>query len=85
MVLLSSAAVMAPAHADSSSDAAISYLVRWQAESGAPGVSAAISVGEQIVFSGGVGVSDLQSGTPQNARSVHGIGSISKTDRMSVV
>lgn len=82
MVLLSSAAVMAPAHADSSSDAAISYLVRWQAESGAPGVSAAISVGEQIVFSGGVGVSDLQSGTPQNARSVHGIGSISKTQAL---
>ncbi len=59
-------------------DAARSYLERVQAESGAPGVSAAVSVRGAIVFSGGVGMADLQSGTPQNGRSVHNIGSVSK-------
>lgn len=76
-------------HADSVEDgrraAVESYLARWQAESGAPGVSAAICVGDRIVFSGGVGVSDLQSGSPQNGRSVHGIGSISKTQALIAV
>ncbi len=60
-------------------DAARSYLERVQAESGSPGASAAVSVRGEIVFSGGVGTSDLQSGTPQNGRSVHNIGSVSKT------
>jgi CubicO group peptidase (beta-lactamase class C family) len=71
--------------ADSRSDAINAYLARWQGESGAPGVSAAIMVGDQLVFSGGVGVSDLQSGMPQNGRSVHGIGSISKTQSVVAV
>lgn len=67
------------------SAAAQAYLQRWQAETGAPGVSAAVSVGPELVFSGGVGISDLQSGTPQNGRSVHNIGSISKTQAVVAV
>lgn len=55
------------------------FLQRQQAENGSPGMSAAVAVNGQIVFSGGVGVADLQSGMPQNGRSVHNIGSISKT------
>lgn len=61
------------------------YLARWQAETGAPGVSAAIAVDDRLVFSGGVGIADLQSGAPQNGRSVHNIGSISKTQALIAV
>ena len=43
------------------------YLERLHADSGSPGISAAVAVNGEIVFSGGVGVSDLQSGMPQNA------------------
>jgi CubicO group peptidase (beta-lactamase class C family)/N-acyl-D-aspartate/D-glutamate deacylase len=62
-----------------------SYLQRVQADSGSPGVSAAIAVNGEIVFSGGVGVSDLQSGMVQNGRSVHNIGSISKTQAVVAI
>jgi CubicO group peptidase (beta-lactamase class C family) len=55
------------------------YLQRLQADSGSPGISAAVFVNGEVVFSGGVGVSDMQSGTAQDGRSVHNIGSISKT------
>lgn len=57
----------------------LGYLQRLQASSGAPGVSAAVAVNGEIVFSGGVGLADVQSGMTQNGRSVHNIGSISKT------
>ncbi len=75
----------AMAAASAAADAARSYLERWQAESGAPGVSAAVSVAGELVFSGGVGVSDLESGMPQNGRSVHNIGSISKTQAVVAI
>ncbi len=64
---------------------ASSYLDRLKSQSGAPGVSAAVAIGGEVVFSGGVGVSDLQSGTPQSGRSVHNIGSISKTQGVVAV
>lgn len=57
----------------------LQFLTRMQAENGAPGVSAAVAVKGRIVFSGGVGLSDLQSGQPQDGDSVHNIGSVSKT------
>jgi CubicO group peptidase (beta-lactamase class C family) len=63
----------------------LEFLARMQAESGAPGVSAAVAVKGQLVFSGGVGISDLQSGLPQNASSVHNIGSVSKTHAVVAV
>lgn len=61
------------------------YLQRLQADSGSPGISAAVAVNGEIVFSGGVGVSDLQSGMVQNGRSVHNIGSISKTQAVVAI
>jgi CubicO group peptidase (beta-lactamase class C family) len=61
------------------SEQVLHYLQRLQAQAQAPGVSAAIMVHGEIVYSGGVGLSDLSSGTPQNGTSVHNIGSISKT------
>lgn len=66
-------------------DQVYGYLQRLQADSGSPGISAAVAVNGEIVFSGGVGLSDLQSGTSQNGRSVHNIGSISKTQAVIAV
>lgn len=64
---------------------ALSYLKRWQAESGVPGLSAAISIGDKVVFSGGAGIADLQTGLPQSGTTVHNIGSISKIQAVVAV
>jgi CubicO group peptidase (beta-lactamase class C family) len=56
------------------------YLVRMHAKSGAPGMSAAVSVRGKIVFAEGVGKADLVSGMAQTARTVHNIGSVSKVE-----
>lgn len=66
---------------DSTRKAAIAeaYLNQWLAKSGAPGVSAAVAVAGRIAFSGGVGFSNLENSTPLSGRTVHNIGSISKT------
>ncbi len=61
------------------------YLQRLQAQSGSPGVSAAVLVGDRIVFSAGVGSADLESGAPQTGTTVHNIGSISKTQAVVAV
>ncbi len=60
------------------SEQVMALLERAQA-AGSPGASAAVAVNGEIVFSGGVGFSNLESGLPQNGASVHNIGSISKT------
>ena len=61
------------------------YLERLSAQSGSPGVSAAVIVKGQVVFSGGVGVSNLESQEPQTGTTVHNIGSISKTQAVVAV
>lgn len=61
------------------------YLERLRVTSGAPGVSAAILAGGKLVFSGGVGVSDIESGAPQNGVSVHNVGSVSKVHAVVAV
>jgi CubicO group peptidase (beta-lactamase class C family) len=71
-------AAASAAASESDQAQALGFLARLQADSGAPGASAAVAVGGEIVFTGGVGVSDLESGAPQNGLSVHNIGSISK-------
>lgn len=45
----------------------------------APGVSAAIAVDGEVVFSGGVGLGDVENDLSLTGRSVHNIASISKT------
>lgn len=54
------------------------YLQRVASESGAPGVSAAVSVKGKTVFSGGVGYADLDNRVLQNGETVHYISSVSK-------
>jgi CubicO group peptidase (beta-lactamase class C family) len=61
------------------------YLERLSAESASPGVSAAVMVNGQVVFSGGVGVADLESQEPQTGSTVHNIGSLSKTQAVVAV
>jgi serine beta-lactamase-like protein LACTB len=81
------AAFTTPVEADATdrTQAAHALLARWQAETGAPGVSAAVSVAGKIVYSAGLGQSDLESGTPQTGTSIHNIGSISKTQAVVAV
>jgi serine beta-lactamase-like protein LACTB len=55
------------------------YLDKLRLQTGAPGVSAAIMVDGKIVYSGGVGLADVQTGLAQDGTVVHNIGSISKT------
>ncbi|MCC9138686.1 serine hydrolase domain-containing protein [Pontibacter silvestris] len=54
------------------------YLQRIAEETGAPGVSAAVAVNGRIVYSGGVGYADLDNQVPQDGKTIHNIGSISK-------
>jgi CubicO group peptidase (beta-lactamase class C family) len=61
------------------------YLERLSAESSSPGVSAAVMVNGQVVFSGGVGVADLESQEPQTGSTVHNIGSLSKTQAVVAI
>lgn len=79
------AGVAAAANTNANAEVIRTYLARWQAESQAPGVSAAVAVNGEVVFSGGVGVSDLETGAPQNGRSVHNIGSISKAQSVVAI
>ncbi|MBN8886195.1 MAG: beta-lactamase family protein [Rudaea sp.] len=55
------------------------YLEKLRVQSGAPGVSAAIMVKGELVYSGGVGLADVETGMAQDGTVVHNIGSISKT------
>lgn len=54
------------------------YLQRIVEETGAPGVSAAVAVNGRLVYSGGAGYADLDNQVPQDGKTIHNIGSISK-------
>jgi len=49
----------------------------WRSH-GSPGISAAVSDGGRIVFSGGAGYADLESLAPATGETVYDIGSVSK-------
>ena len=59
-------------------DRAAAYVAQYLEATGMPGVSAAISVGGEIVWSGGAGYADLENEVPASGRTVHRIASISK-------
>ncbi len=56
----------------------LDYLERVRVETDVPGLSAAVSLDGKIVFSGGVGFAELDNRTPQDGRTVHNVGSVSK-------
>jgi len=61
-------------------DQVLNYLKRVRHETEAPGISAAVAVDGEIVFSDGVGYAELDNMTPQTGETVHNVGSISKVN-----
>jgi CubicO group peptidase (beta-lactamase class C family) len=57
----------------------LAYLENIRIRTGSPGVSAAIMMDGKLRFSGAVGLANLENNSPLTSRSVHSIGSISKT------
>jgi len=53
-------------------------LETLRAEAKAPGASAAIMVKGELIYSGGVGLADVENEIQLNGQSVHNIGSVSK-------
>ena len=56
----------------------LDYMERVRDDNDLPGLSVAVAVDGEMVFSGGVGYAELDNRTPQTGRSVHNAGSISK-------
>ena len=61
----------------------IDYMQQIRDENDLPGLSVAVAVDGEIVFSGGVGYAELDNRTPATGRTVHNVGSVSKV--LSVV
>lgn len=53
-------------------------LEQLRGQAGAPGASAAIMVRGELVYSGGVGLADVENEVPMSGASVHNVGSVSK-------
>jgi len=79
-VLLVGLAVLAaaPSVAQSREARATDYLREIQRSSGAPGISAAVALRGEIVFSDGAGFADLDNLVPATGATVYNIGSVSK-------
>jgi len=55
------------------------FLEQMRNETGAPGISVAVSSGGRIILSEGVGLAELENRIPATGATVHNIGSVSKT------
>jgi CubicO group peptidase (beta-lactamase class C family) len=55
------------------------YLEQVRRETGAPGISVAVALKGEMVVSCGAGYAELDNSTPATGRTVHNIGSVSKT------
>jgi len=56
----------------------LDYMQQIRNENDLPGLSVAVAVNGEIVFSEGVGYADLDNRTPATGRTVHNVGSVSK-------
>ncbi len=54
------------------------YMEQVRNETGVPGMSVAIAIGNELVFSDGVGFAELDSKVLATGRTVHNVGSVSK-------
>ncbi len=83
--LVAQAAARSPAAAAPAVDRRqlLDYMERIRDENDLPGLSVAVAVDGEIVFSDGVGVAELDNRTPATGRTVHNVGSVSKV--LSVV
>jgi CubicO group peptidase (beta-lactamase class C family) len=64
--------------AQTDADTIVAYLDQVRHQTGAPGVSAAVAVDGEIVFSGGAGYAELDNRTPATGATVWNVGSVSK-------
>ncbi len=79
LLLLNLSFIISTAFGQVNSDQILDYLEQVRYETGAPGISVAIALKGNIIFSGGVGNAELDNFTPATARTIHNIASISKT------
>ena len=56
----------------------LDYMEQIRNDNDLPGLSVAVAVDGEIVFSEGVGYAELQNHTPATGRTVHNVGSVSK-------
>ena len=56
----------------------LDYMEQIRNDNDLPGLSVAVAVDGEIVFSEGVGVAELDNRTPSTGRTVHNVGSVSK-------
>ena len=61
-----------------SRDQLLDYMQQLRTDHDLPGISVAVAVDGEIVFSEGVGYAELDNHTPATGRTVHNIGSVSK-------
>ena len=78
MSLLSAAPLAAQTGAEGHRQAILRYLEQVRNETGAPGISAAVGLAGEIVFTGGVGCAELDNLTPADGGTVWNVGSVSK-------
>ena len=71
-------AVVPSVQAQTETPSTLSYLEQVRHQTGAPGVTAAVSVDGVIVFSDGVGYAELDNQTPATGATVLNVGSVSK-------
>ena len=70
--------VVPSVQAQTETHSALSYLEQVRHETGAPGVTAAVSADGVLVFSDGVGYAELDNQTPVTGATVLNVGSVSK-------
>ncbi|HKJ00970.1 MAG TPA: serine hydrolase domain-containing protein [Longimicrobiales bacterium] len=78
LFVLAPATLPAQSGADAHGPAILRYLEQVRNETGAPGISAAVGLGGEMVFSGGVGYAELDNRTPADGETVWNVGSVSK-------
>ena len=71
-------AVTTVLHAQADAQQLRDYMEQVRNETGVPGMSVAIAVGNEIVFSEGVGYAELDNKVLATGRTVHNVGSVSK-------
>ena len=70
--------VSAQPGADQAQGAILDRLGEIRRETGAPGITAAVAVDGEVIFSGGVGLAELENQAPASGATVHNVASISK-------
>ncbi len=81
LLLLALMGFLIPSAADAqgvSREQLLDYMEQVRFDNDLPGLSVAVAVDGEIVFSGGVGYAELDNRTPATGRTVHNAGSVSK-------